>query len=231
MSLRRLAQANAATTTNSPRKYDTAASPRTPIKGLPGPSTPRAKLIYPPSPMTSPSLSASLPFDWDAARGRRPPPYPTPKRPQTTTPDTMGTKDKKKNVRKRTMAEKIMSIPSGIAFQIELFPNNVPLPPPKTSAYIMGGTMHLLHFIIRVSQIRSIPDSELGWEDLFREDEGTSWFDWTTPVSILLILGSIYNTFRLFTHTRLYQLNMAVDPVASPHAKFVRRESKQTQST
>ena len=42
---------------------------------------------------------------------------------------------------------------------------------------------------------------------------------------MLLILVSIFNAFHLFTRTRLYQLNMAVDPVASPHAKFVRRES------
>ena len=47
---------------------------------------------------------------------------------------------------------------------------------------------------------------------------------------MLLIAASVWNTFRLFTRTRLYQLNMAVDPVASPHAKFVRRESKETQT-
>ena len=46
----------------------------------------------------------------------------------------------------------------------------------------------------------------------------------TTPVTILLFLASIVNTFYFFTRTRLYQLNMATDPVASPHAKFVRRE-------
>ena len=32
------------------------------------------------------------------------------------------------------------------------------------------------------------------------------------------------NAFYLFTRTRLYQLTLAADPVASPHAKFVQRE-------
>lgn len=105
--------------------------------------------------------------------------------------------------------------------------------------------MHMLHFIVRVTQIRKVPDSDLGWEDLYREDEGEGWFDWvcvhddhstatrtvlltdvlqTTPVTIFLILASIVNAFYLFTRTKLYQLNLATDPVASPHAKFVRRE-------
>lgn len=35
----------------------------------------------------------------------------------------------------------------------------------------------------------------------------------------------MFNAFYFFTRTRLYQLNMASDPVSSPHAKFVRRES------
>ncbi len=77
-SLRRFAQTNAAVSA-SPRtggstSASTAASPTTPVRG--NPTTPRARLIYPISPVTSPSLSASQPFDWEAARSRRPPPYP-----------------------------------------------------------------------------------------------------------------------------------------------------------
>ena len=41
---------------------------------------------------------------------------------------------------------------------------------------------------------------------------------------MLLILASLVNAFYLFTRTKMYQLNLATDPVASPHAKFVRRE-------
>lgn len=79
-SLRRFAQTNAAVSA-SPRaggstSASTAASPTTPVRG--NPTTPRARLIYPISPVTSPSLSASQPFDWEAARSRRPPPYSTP---------------------------------------------------------------------------------------------------------------------------------------------------------
>ena len=38
--------------------------------------------------------------------------------------------------------------------------------------------MHFVHLCIRVAQIRKIPDSDLGWEDMYREDEGEDWFDW-----------------------------------------------------
>ena len=43
----------------------------------PFPSTPKARASYPitRSPLESPSISASLPFDWEAARGLRSPPY------------------------------------------------------------------------------------------------------------------------------------------------------------
>lgn len=49
--------------------------------GPPNPSTPRnSKISYnistPPS--ATPSISSSLPFDWDAVRLRKPPPYGTP---------------------------------------------------------------------------------------------------------------------------------------------------------
>lgn len=63
-------------------------------------------------------------------------------------------------------------------FHVALFPNNVPLPTPQRSAWVIGGAMHLLHLCVRVSQLRKISDSDLGWEDMFAEDEGSSWFDW-----------------------------------------------------
>ncbi|KAJ3492370.1 hypothetical protein NLI96_g36 [Meripilus lineatus] len=81
MSLRRIAQTNAAIQ-SSPRANDASSqtTPTTPVKtslnGLP--TTPRTRLVYPMSPVTSPSLSASRPFDWDAARARKPPPYASP---------------------------------------------------------------------------------------------------------------------------------------------------------
>jgi hypothetical protein len=41
--------------------------------------------------------------------------------------------------------------------------------------------MHLLHLWARVSRIRKVPDSDLGWEDMYREGEGEAWFDWVRP--------------------------------------------------
>ncbi|KAI9070010.1 hypothetical protein FKP32DRAFT_1670887, partial [Trametes sanguinea] len=74
-SLRRLAQTNAAVSASPARQGGSASA-----SGAPSPSTPvrRTRLVYPISPVTSPSLSASQPFDWEAARSRRPPPYATP---------------------------------------------------------------------------------------------------------------------------------------------------------
>jgi hypothetical protein len=54
----------------------------------------------------------------------------------------------------------------------------VPLPAPRTAAWLIGTTLHVLHLCVRISQIRSVPDSDLGWEDMYREGEGESWFDW-----------------------------------------------------
>jgi hypothetical protein len=81
MDLRRLAQANAMA---SPRRISTPSNTRTansasttPSSAPALPTTPRTRASYPitRSPLESPSISASLPFDWDAARGLRSPPY------------------------------------------------------------------------------------------------------------------------------------------------------------
>lgn len=45
--------------------------------------------------------------------------------------------------------------------------------------------MHLLHLCVRVSQIRKVPDSDLGWEDMYREGEGSSWMDWVSMLPFL----------------------------------------------
>ncbi|KAI0636759.1 hypothetical protein C8Q77DRAFT_523030 [Trametes polyzona] len=226
-SLRRFAQTNAAVSA-SPRaggsaSASTAASPTTPVRGHP--STPRARLVYPISPVTSPSLSASQPFDWEAARSRRPPPYGTPqsgkRRNRTSDVGTPGMSTPgKRVVRKKSL---VTSIPSQVSFEISQFPNNLPLPSPQNSAWIIGGTMHFLHLCVRISQIRRVPDSDLGWEDMYREGEGESWFDWTVPMTFILVSASIVNALFLFTRTRVYYLNLASEPVSSPHASFVKR--------
>lgn len=57
--------------------------------------------------------------------------------------------------------------------------------------------MHLLHFCVRVAQIHRIPDSDLGWEDMYREDEGEAWLDWVrcSSFSIHLLLLTIPSVF------------------------------------
>jgi len=102
-----------------------------------------------------------------------------------------------------------------------MFPHNVPLPEPKTSAKLIGGALHFLHLCTRVSQVRKVPDADLGWEDMYKEHDGDSWFDWTTPMTILLIAASVLNTFCLFSRIRLYRLHHSPDPVSSPSATFV----------
>ena len=74
--LRRLAQENYANTV-SPVKP---AAPKTPVRvAQAGPSSsPRTRLVYNHSPFITPSRSASTPFDWEAARARKPAPYATP---------------------------------------------------------------------------------------------------------------------------------------------------------
>ena len=109
-SLRRLAQTNAAVSA-SPRtggaaSASAAASPSTPVR----PSTPRTRLVYPISPVTSPSLSASQPFDWEAARSRRPPPYATPlnakRKNRSSDIGTPGKTPSKRVVRKKSLYER-----------------------------------------------------------------------------------------------------------------------------
>ncbi|KAI0302043.1 hypothetical protein BC826DRAFT_1089859 [Russula brevipes] len=207
-----------------PSNHRTSHSPSTtPSSGPAPPTTPRTRASYPisRSPLESPSISASLPFDWEAARGLRSPPYSPlgPKRrgvrrSDLDSPNGNGTPTKRA-VRRRSLS-RVTALPSRIAFEISIFPNNLPLPAPKTLAYLIGGTLHLIHFSIRVSQIRSIPDSDIGWEDMYREDNNVAWFDWTVPMTCLLIIAASLNALFLFTHTKLYHLHLQPDPVAPP---------------
>ena len=119
---------------------------------------------------------------------------------------------------------RIRDIPSRIAFEFTQFPNNVPLPSHQTSARILGGLLHFLHLCVRVSQGRAVPDSELGWEDMYAEDTGASWFSWTIPLTLLLLGAAILNAMYLFTRVKIYRLHRRQDPVSSPNAKYVSEE-------
>ncbi|KAJ3562375.1 hypothetical protein NP233_g9618 [Leucocoprinus birnbaumii] len=222
MSLRRFAQENSAGVNGSPRQ-SLISSPKSPKAPLPHvnppttPRTPRASISLYRSPASTPSISSSIPFDWEAARNRRPPPYGTPqsKSRRMVNASVDGTPGS---------ARKAVSIPSTIAFEIALFPNNLPLPTPKNSARILGGVMHFLHICTRISQMRKVPDSNAGWEDMYHEGEGNSWFDWTVPMTFFLISASIFNTAYLFSRTRIYRFHQRVDPLSSPNAKTVAAE-------
>ena len=81
MDLRRLAQANAMASptrrlSNPSDSRNTSYISTSSSSGA-SPVTPRTRASYPitRSPLESPSISASLPFDWEAARGLRSPPY------------------------------------------------------------------------------------------------------------------------------------------------------------
>lgn len=72
----------------------------------------------------------------------------------------------------------ITDLPSRIMFEISLFPNNVPLPAPQTSGWLIGISMHVLHLCVRISRAHATSESEVGWEDLYWERSQQSWFDW-----------------------------------------------------
>ncbi|KAJ7774835.1 hypothetical protein B0H16DRAFT_1508632 [Mycena metata] len=230
MALRRKAMNNASTSTGTPDTPASAsASPvdASPLSPLALPQTPRnrASIFVDRSPAATPSISSNIAFDWDAARARKPAPYSTPqsanKASRRSTLGTPGTPLRNRVVRKKGIIERITAIPSQVAFHIAIFPANVPLPRHQTSAWIIGGSLHFLHLCVRVSQIRKIPDSDLGWEDMYREGEGHSWFDWTVPMTIVLFTVAVLNAVYLFSRIKLYRLHMRPDPVSSPNAKFV----------
>lgn len=70
------------------------------------------------------------------------------------------------------------NLPSDITFYWEVSSAHLEIVTPQKSAWAIGGLLHFLFLFVRVVQIKRIPDSDLGWEDMYREDEGTEWFDW-----------------------------------------------------
>ncbi|KAL0581735.1 hypothetical protein V5O48_000317 [Marasmius crinis-equi] len=214
MALRRLAQSNNAAATGSP-------STPAQVPVTPRPRTARQSIGIHHSPAATPSISSSTPFDWEAARLRRPPPYATPARNGSRLSQGSGTPARRAVVRKKTFVEKVKAIPSRIAFEIALFPHNVPLPTSKTSAYALGGLLHFIHLCVRISSSRSAHTTDSEWNEMLRESEGRPWFDWTAPMTILLLAASIMNAIYAFTRIKLYRLHQKADPVSSPNAKFV----------
>ena len=211
--LRRFAQQNNAAV-GSPRASESSSVP---------PSTPPARKARPSlaafqSPTAAPSLSASVPFDWEAARSYAPPPYGTPM--QRKVRKSMGidaTPNKtprKALVRKKSLLTRcgehsipstrsdvrfrVSDMPSTIAFHISMFPQNLPLPSARTSSRIIAGTMHFAHFILRLNNSRHASS----WDDLYVEEDD-HWLDWVSQLSLLTCLAlirlqSTIVTFLLF---------------------------------
>ncbi|KAG9091622.1 hypothetical protein FS749_016407 [Ceratobasidium sp. UAMH 11750] len=225
---------------------------------------PRASLPYSQSDPTTPlakygerrpdlySLSATHAFDWEAARGNRPPPLVSAvgnggseslrkKLGRAAVEDGVGGEGvppqapRKRMVRKKPWRQRILELPSTtwewLCDTATL--SNLPLPPPETMGRALGGGLHLIHFITRYSILRSHQTEEVGWEDMHREihivdgfeqEEPTPWFSWTTPVTCLLLIGSLLNCLYMFINTRSYQLHLRENMVDSPRAKMVRMD-------
>ncbi|KAF9532994.1 hypothetical protein CPB83DRAFT_846749 [Crepidotus variabilis] len=220
MALRRIAhENNAHASPRSPEGQNESLSLYSPSSSR-APNTPRAprpSFGIHRSPADTPSISSSIPFDWEAARSRAPPPYATPSksRARQSGIGNGSATSRKAIVRKKGIIERLQNIPSRIAFEIAVFPNNVPLPTPKISARIIGGFIHVLHFWILASH-----DNDDSWNTVAGV-RSTSWFDWSTPVTIFLVSASLYNSYKLALRTRNYKFHRRTDPLNSPHAKFV----------
>ena len=71
-----------------------------------------------------------------------------------------------------------MALPGNIVDEVAMFPHNVPMPEPKTSAVLIGASLHLLSLVVRISQSRKVVEDD--WADLYNEHTGASWFDWVS---------------------------------------------------
>ena len=63
-------------------------------------------------------------------------------------------------------------------FEISMFPDNIPTPEPKLSAWLLGGVMHFIHLCVRISQDRRSAEEDLPWADPYESSGSSSWFDW-----------------------------------------------------
>ncbi|KAF8760213.1 AAA domain [Rhizoctonia solani] len=211
-------------------------STRRPRQSIPypgtGPTTPLAKYserrpdLY--------SLSATHAFDWEAAKGNRPPPFTSAL--GSGAPDSLRKKlaraaadddgmsgtvtsptkaARKRVVRKKSWRQRISEVPSAVNewFWDSVTLSNLPLPPQKllVKSWVEEGD----------------------WNDMQREihivagleqEDPEPWFSWTTPVTILLLLGSLLNTLYLFTTIRTYHLHLRENMVDSPRAKMVQMD-------
>lgn len=79
-------------------------------------------------------------------------------------------------------------------FEISMFPDNIPLPEPKFSAWLLGGGMHFLHLCIRISQGRRSAEEDLPWADPYEGIGRSSWFDWVRHLPLTLNMVLTFHT-------------------------------------
>jgi len=126
----------------------------------------------------------------------------------------------KRVVRKKSFFKKISDLPSNIAFHLSMFPQNIPLPSPKTSSRLLAGALHTSQCLVSLAGTRHSSE----WADMYVEEEMDSWFDWTTLTTVLLVGAAFGNAAYLFSRTRKYHFHKKADPIASPNAKFVSKD-------
>lgn len=166
---------------------------------------PRHSIVYAHSPLSTPSLSASVPFDWEAAKGNRPAPYQTPSGSRvrrmrasmgvgTDTPPSASSlnfpnsrKPRQSRVIVRTSWRQwLVGLPAQWWLKFTMLQHDLPLPPPKTTGRIIGVTLHLIHACAKWAEIRDMHKAEDGWGELnvqsiFLDDEeeqGPLWTRW-----------------------------------------------------
>jgi len=94
-------------------------------------------------------------------------------------------------------------------------------------ARVFGALLHCAHLVVRYTKLRRLKDEDIGWEDMLGEinmpgtTTASSWMDWTTPASIMLISISLLNATYVFTRIKYYHLFLKPDLVNSPSAEFV----------
>lgn len=196
----------------------------------------RYSLVYADSPLASPSLSATRPFDWDAARGLKPPPYQTPSIPRNNRvrqsiavgPDAHGSpsptnlheagkKPRKSRVMVKTSWGKwLSSIPSQWLLRLSMLQHELPLPQPRTIGNSVGLCLHLLHALVRwldISQMRAEEDiwmdprGEFVFEDEDEEESG-AWIQWVSLESSFHLTMLICNSKATLLTVLLFTISI-----------------------
>ncbi|OBZ69216.1 hypothetical protein A0H81_10806 [Grifola frondosa] len=231
MSHRRLARASVGTTTDSPRavfpqSVSSEASPSTPVRRAPH-STPRTRLIHPAdSPIRAYSHSASVPFDWVAARSRRSPPYGTPSGGKRRGPrkSELGT-PAKKIVRKKGLVERIAAVPSEIAFECSQFPTTCRSRrrrPPRGSSAARCTSCTSACASPRSARFQTRTLAGRTCIERARASRGSTGCV-TVPTSFLLIAAAVLNTLYLFTQDQDVSPQPRFRARRLPNASFTRR--------